>query len=420
MKKIKLKILIPLITGILILFFIKGILRVFDYPDNSLPEWVESRQRLAEISIKEGNNDEAISLLNVLVDEGFSTPKIHLTLGLAYTNMKKFDLAEKEYEKTLVVDPKSADAYNNLGNLYTQRGENSHALEMYEKAVELNPNLWNAYFRIGKHYYEMNRFEDARKQFRDAVKLKPDDLDSHYALADIYENQGNFEMAETEYKKLLDIDPSSPSAHKDIGMFYAKNEMFKKGLEELKISLKLLYGKEINVRIPKIGGADISFHFEEFTKLRAETLNAMGNIYSMSGDFAQALEIYLNVKEISPDFPEIDYNAGITYFSMKRWEEAKDMLGAAKDKNEKKIDATYYLAIAHGNIGNVEESVKLLKEAISLRPDYAPAYKDLGVLYLYKLKDVKSGIEYLERSLQVSPDQPEAENIRKTLLNLKK
>jgi len=80
----------------------------------------------------------------------------------------------------------------------------------------------------------------------------------------------------------------------------------------------------------------------------------------------------------------------------------------------------YYLAIAQGNLGSLDESVKLLKEVISLNPDNALAYKDLGVLYLYKLKDIKSGIEYLEKSLEISPNQGEAENIRKTLKSLKR
>ena len=382
--------------------------------------WAKSQHKLAEISIREGNNDKAVSLLNVLINKGVSTTKIHFNLGLAYTNMKKFDLAEKEYWKALKIDPERAEIYNNLGNIYLQRGENSHAFEMYEKAVELNENIWNAYFSIGKHYYEMKRFEDAEKQFRNVVRLKPDHVDSRLVLADIYGRKGDFEMAEEEYKKLLELDYGSPVVHKDFGMLYAKNRMFKKGLEELKISLELLDGNEINIRIPKVVAKDLSFHFEEFTKLRAEIFNTMGNIYSMSRDFEKALEMYLNVKKISPDFPQIDYNTGITYFSMKKWVEAKDMLGAAKNKNEKNIDATYYLAIAHGNIGNIDESVKLLKEVIRLNPDYAPAYKDLGVLYLYKLKDVKSGVEYLERSLRISPDQPEAENIRKTLLSFKK
>ncbi len=420
MKKLKLKILIPLIVGFLILFFLKGKLRVFDYPDNSLPEWVESQQRLAEISINEGNNDKAISLLKVLIDKGFATSKIHLNLGLAYTNMKKFDLAEKEYRETLKVDPKNAEAHINLGKLYKKRGENNHALEMYKKAIELNPDLWNVYYNMGEYYNEMGLSKEAELQFKNAVKLKPDNLDSHYALAGIYDQRGNFEMAEEEYKKILDIDPRSPSANKDIGMLYSKNGMYKKGLEELEIRLRLLREEEINISIPKFEGADISFHFKEFTKLRSEIYNGMGNIYYMLRNLEKALEMYLNVKKINSNFPNIYYNTGLTYFSMKKWEEAKDMLSAAKDKSEKNIDSTYYLAIAHGNLGRFTESVKLLKEVIRLNPDNALPYKDLGVLYLYKLKDTKSGIEYLEKSLQLSPDQPEAENIRQTLLNLKR
>jgi len=384
------------------------------------PKMVNSQKKIVEIFINEGKNEKAVNLLKDIINKGAETSKIHFSLALAYANMKKFDLAEKEYKEALKGDPKSAEIYNNLGNLYKQRGDKNHALEMYKKATELNPNLWNVYYNMGTYYYEMDLFEEAELQFRKVVELKPDNIDSHSALADIYDKLGDFELAEKKYNDALDLDPSSPSAHRDIGMFYSKNRMFKEALGELKISLKLLEGEEINIRIPKIERADISFHFKEFTKLRAEIFNVMGNIYYASRDFEKALEMYLNVKKINSNFPNISYNAGITYFSMKKWEEAKDMLIAAKDKNEKNIHSTYYLAIAQGNLGSLDESVNLLKEVISLNPDNALAYKDLGVLYLYKLKDIKSGIEYLEKSLQLSPDQPEAENIRKTLLNLKR
>jgi tetratricopeptide (TPR) repeat protein len=54
--------------------------------------------------------------------------------------IKQFDAAIKDYTKTIELDAKNAEAYNNRGKARACKKNYTEAMTDFEKAVELNPN----------------------------------------------------------------------------------------------------------------------------------------------------------------------------------------------------------------------------------------------------------------------------------------
>ncbi|MCE2413286.1 tetratricopeptide repeat protein [Candidatus Poribacteria bacterium] len=57
--------------------------------------------------------------------------------GVAYDGKNEVDLAIRDYNQTIQLNPNSADAYNNRGYAYRQKGEIERAIEDYDRAIQI-------------------------------------------------------------------------------------------------------------------------------------------------------------------------------------------------------------------------------------------------------------------------------------------
>jgi tetratricopeptide (TPR) repeat protein len=74
--------------------------------------------------------------------------KDHFDKGVQHSMKGETDLAIKEFEETLRVNPASPEAHNNLGFAYYDKGDIDKAVEHQKKALEGNPNLANGYYGL--------------------------------------------------------------------------------------------------------------------------------------------------------------------------------------------------------------------------------------------------------------------------------
>jgi Flp pilus assembly protein TadD len=87
----------------------------------------------------------AILLVGVLgllaAEAGAGAPKAadELRFGIEVAKKGLWQEARFRFERALVLDPQSANAYNNLGVALEQQGEFAQARQAYEKALELAP-----------------------------------------------------------------------------------------------------------------------------------------------------------------------------------------------------------------------------------------------------------------------------------------
>ena len=66
------------------------------------------------------------------------------TKGYEYLSQKNYDKAIDIFAMNTFAFPKSANAFDSLGEAYMNKGNKILAIENYEKSLELNPNNGNA------------------------------------------------------------------------------------------------------------------------------------------------------------------------------------------------------------------------------------------------------------------------------------
>jgi len=120
----------------------------------------------------------ALGIRELLLAESFDPkdPRIHQTLGNAYWMRGKREEAEKQYLRTLEIDPSYHESRLNLAVLYNQldRFEDSlaHSSKLADDATF--PGPWRALANMGFSEYRLGRVEEARHTLQLAIDYRDD------------------------------------------------------------------------------------------------------------------------------------------------------------------------------------------------------------------------------------------------------
>src|SRR6266851_1366893 len=135
-------------------------------------------------------------------------------IGIASHQMMNMDEAKRNYEKALKLNPKYAEAINNLGTVYYARRSFRRAIAQYNKALKLTPNSASIYSNLGTAQFARRKYKEASEAYQKALSLDPEVFEHrsaygtlllersvaekakfHYYLAKTYANAGNLERA---------------------------------------------------------------------------------------------------------------------------------------------------------------------------------------------------------------------------------
>jgi tetratricopeptide (TPR) repeat protein len=78
--------------------------------------------------------------------------------------------------RAIVLDPKLAEAYLQLGNLYADQRQYAKSIPEYESALKLNPNLPDAHYRLGQDYVHTGQKDRAQGEFEVYQRLRAQQL----------------------------------------------------------------------------------------------------------------------------------------------------------------------------------------------------------------------------------------------------
>ena len=74
---------------------------------------------------------------------------LHNKTGIAFHQMIALNLAKKEYEKAIKLNPKYAEAINNLGAIYYGQKSYRRAVRLYERALAITPRAASIHSNLG-------------------------------------------------------------------------------------------------------------------------------------------------------------------------------------------------------------------------------------------------------------------------------
>lgn len=180
---------------------------------NPLNDLLDEAQR--DIDAK--HFDAAITPLQKVLAEEPNFAYGHFQLAYVYTALKKPKEAQTEYERTIALDPKMAEAYLNLGLLFLASNppgedpEFARAVPPLRKAVELMPGQKEPLRTLAIAQQRSGDEAGAEQSFRALLRLDPDNYDANMQVG-FSLMRGNKPQAAEEYFRRAAKNDSNTSA----------------------------------------------------------------------------------------------------------------------------------------------------------------------------------------------------------------
>lgn len=114
-----------------------------------------------------------IALFSHVIDVTRENFKAHYCLGMAYTGGGRPDLAVREFQEALKINPDEPYSRRSLAISLQMTGKIEEAIAEYNKSLEKYPDDFLCHNDLGMALLQQGRFDEAIRHFSEALRLKP-------------------------------------------------------------------------------------------------------------------------------------------------------------------------------------------------------------------------------------------------------
>lgn len=168
---------------------------------------MDSLVRLSNLLLRRGNWPESLALCQrgiAYSPLSEQTADLHFTAGYIELMQKNNAAAEEHFSRALAIDPRRAQAWNNLGNLQQQRADLNAARESFSRATQIDPNLADAHFNLAVTYQQERRWPLAQRSFRAAIAADSSLVRAYYGLAGALAATDSTQSARRAYQQFIE------------------------------------------------------------------------------------------------------------------------------------------------------------------------------------------------------------------------
>jgi len=286
-----------------------------------------------------------------------------------------------QFKNVLRLEPGNASAYFYLSTLYTELKKFEVAERDVRRAMELAPGQAMHYRQLGLIRYRQSQWRPALEFFDRALKLGAGNNESAVwrNIGDVQVELFDRDAALHAYETSLRLQPKDTATQLSLGRFYLDRSEPAQAIQHLVAAL------------------------ESDPQLRA-AYPALGRAYRQSGDLPSAIAILKKSLEADPADQESRYALGQILLAAGRADEGRVELSKYQTIREQvaKADGAYDTALTLIDARRFAEAEKLLREAVQLAPNYGPALHSLGTLLLDRGSPDKA-VDFLKRAVKVNP-----------------
>jgi len=316
------------------------------------------------------------------------------------------------------------------GELYAAKEQHAQAILEFQDALKLMPNEAAIYFAIAKSYRALHKSESALFYAKRAVELDSTNKWYNELLGNLYFDTQNFAAAAEQFELFSLKDPQSSAALYQLAAAQIAGGQMKEALNTytrllglVGLDLDVLY-KKLLLQIQLKMDNEAAFTLIEMIVSDPENLDLyqmLGELYIKLGRYDEALrayqdllnrnpndlralvafcEIYAKKKDwngfestvndlfVNPNFTKED-KLNIGYLYIERAEKDTAMLKPTEivmlrlqKAYPNEWQPYWFLSIIYLRERNYAAAIPHLKRLTSMKPDFAPAWENLGIAYL--------------------------------------
>ncbi|NPU96532.1 MAG: sulfatase-like hydrolase/transferase [Candidatus Omnitrophica bacterium] len=141
-------------------------------PKSKISVYLRNDQGLAAMA--KGFTPQAIDIFKEAIFEDPNNPTSYFNLGIAYSQLERWDEAVQYTQKALELSPQSHLIHIQLARVFQMAGQKDKARTLLKAIIQDNPQAAEAHYQLGIMALQDNRFEDAIRHFEDTRRWMPD------------------------------------------------------------------------------------------------------------------------------------------------------------------------------------------------------------------------------------------------------
>ncbi len=137
--------------------------------------------------------------------------------ALRHHQARDWNAAERLYRQVLAANPSHADSLHLLGVIAYQSGHDEAAIGLIGQAVAIHAGEASYHSNLGNALYRQGRLDAAAACFAKAIALRPDLREPRNNLGIALMDRGRLEEAGACFQAALALKPDDPASHVNLG-----------------------------------------------------------------------------------------------------------------------------------------------------------------------------------------------------------
>ena len=195
-------------------------------------------------------------------------------IGTTFLQLKKYNEAINNFEKSIKYNSIFAETYNNLGIALAEKKKYSFALNNYNKAISLKADYIDAYLNRGISLGKLKKYKEAIRDFYFVIDSDPYNSKAFNSLGNVLKELEKYDQAIASYEKAVKVDSNYLEAISNKANVLESQKKFKDSLS----LLNKIYKKNSNFLglLQRIITNKMSiFEWEEFDELKETIKNKL-------------------------------------------------------------------------------------------------------------------------------------------------
>jgi|GEM_PF-2815306 len=377
----------------------------------------------------------------------------------------QYDQAIIQYKAAIANSPENAAALEELGDTYFKQGDTTNAYTYYKSASKKAPSNVEVLSKLARFYHMYGQWEELKKAAATIVSLSPGgatEAQAHHYLAQAYYRDGDWRQAAAEFAKAFELDKTDVDAVLAYALVCREKLQAPK---EAELALGQLLARANDAALAAGERAGAALRAAKYYWAAGQTKDAetaikaaaalapddalyrreLGDFYKERGRDAESLALaekaYLEAVETDPKSAPAQISLGIFYRETGRTDKAveafskavglapgattyqylietlvdrgnlegaADEIAAMRKIKNAGVTADYLegrllVTQSRGTGEEFRKGEELLRKVVKVRPDFAPARYQLGLVLASRGMLDDAAVEF-EKTLEIEPN----------------
>ena len=416
------------------------------------PNNLDYKEHVSDTYIILGDYNNALKYLKEISDKNPDDINIIYNMGRMYEALKMPSEALKYYENITENYQYDETVLLRMADIYESFKDYANTAATVEKLLVLNPTDLNLKYSAAATYVKIPDYDNAIRIYEEILSTNPNNRDVQTEVIKLYFRQHKNQEAFDKYSKLLNRDSVDFMTKMDVAIaFFQASAEDKEALGVSRNILQNLESAYPGEWMPKYyliymdaldNPQDADERFNNLiaaTDTSAELYVQVGFYYYEKNNFKKSAEVFKKGSDKFPDDFRLNYLLGNSFYRLGDNRSALEPLEKALELNPSDLNTLSNLGLVYDDLRMNEECSRLYEQAFKYHPDnilllnnYAyhlseigeklteakemskktlekepdnASYLDTYGWILYKLKDYKNAVIYIEKAIKLGKNE---------------